>query len=210
MTESLRDKPGVLLILADVPSSVEKEYERWWDEEHIPQRLECPRVRSARRWVAVEGQPRHLTFFELDAVSALDTEEYIHLSKNPTDRTTAIVVQIKIERLVYAERCATGTELAPDEVGALMLVTFDLPSDLRREYEDWYRGHDAELVQVPGVLRVRRYAAAEAGPAHCVVIEFADAAVVQSDAYRAARSDPGRERLAAHFDGFRRNLYLSQ
>ncbi len=208
MTRGLRDGRGVLLMLAEVPSAVESDYERWWDEEHLRRILECPGVRSGYRWVAVEGEPRHLTLFELDSIAALDSEAYLQLSRNPTDRTNAVVAQTKIEQLVYAQLSATGIEPADDRLGALMLVTFDLASRLDREYEDWYSGHDRSLVEVPGVHRIRRLRAMKGGPKCGVIIEFANAAVVQSDAYRGRRTDPGRERLAVHFEGFRRVLYV--
>ena len=202
-----RSKRGVILILADVPPQVEADYGAWWDEEHLPQRLECPGVISGRRWVATEGEPRHLTQFDVESTSAVDTDEYLHLSKNPTDRTKSIVGQIKSGRLVYAEQSSVGPEASVDQVSGLMLVTFDLADAFQAEYEAWYKAHDQKMMKVPGLLRLRRFTVVGPGPNQCCLVDFVDPGVVDSAAYQAARSDPGREKLSGHFEGFRKIVY---
>ena len=38
---------GLLMVYTDVPDDVEEEFNRWYDEEHIPERLAIPGVLSA-------------------------------------------------------------------------------------------------------------------------------------------------------------------
>ena len=44
---------GLLMVFTDVPEDVEEEFNRWYDEEHIPERLSIPGVLSAARYTAL-------------------------------------------------------------------------------------------------------------------------------------------------------------
>jgi hypothetical protein len=65
------------------PSVDEDEFNRWYFEEHISERLACPGFISARRFVAVHGQPRYLALYEIDSPDALATPEYQELARSP-------------------------------------------------------------------------------------------------------------------------------
>jgi len=55
---------GLLLTLTEPPPGMEEEFNAWYDEEHLPERLAIPGFRSARRWVA--GRT-YLATYELDS-----------------------------------------------------------------------------------------------------------------------------------------------
>jgi hypothetical protein len=65
------------------PSVDEDEFNRWYFEEHIPERLACPGFISARRFIAVHGQPRYLALYEIDSPDALTTPQYQKLARSP-------------------------------------------------------------------------------------------------------------------------------
>lgn len=67
---------GLLLVMMDVDPEHEAEFNRWYDEEHLPERLRCPGFRSARRYLATEGSPKYVAIYELDDVEVLDSEDY--------------------------------------------------------------------------------------------------------------------------------------
>jgi hypothetical protein len=46
---------GLLMVYVDVPAPLEDEFNRWYNEEHIPERLAIPGVLNAARYVAVRG-----------------------------------------------------------------------------------------------------------------------------------------------------------
>ena len=48
---------GLLMVFVDVPENVEDEFNRWYNEEHIAERLSIPGVLNAARYVAVRGGP---------------------------------------------------------------------------------------------------------------------------------------------------------
>lgn len=51
------DTPGVLLVLNDVVEGFEEEFNRWYQQQHVPERLGVPGFNTARRYRAVERGP---------------------------------------------------------------------------------------------------------------------------------------------------------
>jgi hypothetical protein len=75
---------ALLLVMLDVdPSIDDDEFNRWYFEEHVAERLVCPGVLSARRFRAVVGEPRYLALYELASPDALETREYRSLARSP-------------------------------------------------------------------------------------------------------------------------------
>jgi hypothetical protein len=74
----------LLLVMLDVDPSVdEDEFNRWYFEEHVAERLSCPGFLSARRFRVVEGEPRYLAIYELEGPEALQTEQYLEMAHSP-------------------------------------------------------------------------------------------------------------------------------
>ena len=74
-------KRGLLLTLTEPPPGMEEEFNAWYDEEHLPERLAIPGFRSARRWVS--GRT-YLATYELDSADVLQSAAYLARFRNPT------------------------------------------------------------------------------------------------------------------------------
>lgn len=100
----------LLLAMLDVDPSVdEDEFNRWYVEEHIPERLACPGFISARRYRvsdtpssasglpggAITGRPRYLALYELAGPEALETPEYLALDARASARTKRMVAAMR-------------------------------------------------------------------------------------------------------------------
>ena len=70
---------GLLLVMIDIDPDFEDEFNRWYDEEHFPERLACEGFISARRFMAVEGAPKYLAIYELENPEVLEGEAYARL-----------------------------------------------------------------------------------------------------------------------------------
>ena len=57
---------GLLIVWADIDPENEAEYHRRYDEEHFAHLLAVPDCLGARRYVAIDGQPKYLTLYEFD------------------------------------------------------------------------------------------------------------------------------------------------
>ena len=50
----------------DIPAMVEEEFNDWYNTAYIPPYLAVPGCLGARRYVAVDGQPKYLTLYEFE------------------------------------------------------------------------------------------------------------------------------------------------
>jgi hypothetical protein len=67
---------GLLLVMIEIDPAHEEEFNRWYNEEHLPERLACPGFLSGRRFVAVEGEPKYLALYDLESPDVLQSEAY--------------------------------------------------------------------------------------------------------------------------------------
>ena len=79
----------LLIVTAEVDEAVEADWNRWYDEVHLPDALACPGVLSGRRYVSIgeisesdRGQSRrtatklYTTVYELASPAAVTTKEF--------------------------------------------------------------------------------------------------------------------------------------
>ncbi len=79
----------LLIVTAEVDAAVEAEWNRWYDNVHLPDALACPGVLSGRRYVTAtpvaesdRGQSRrtpaklYTTVYELQSPAAVETPEF--------------------------------------------------------------------------------------------------------------------------------------
>ena len=95
---------ALLVVLTDVGPEHDAEFNSWYNEEHLPERLSAPGFLDAARYEALRGSPRYLAIYELESVDALHTEEYMRMSNNPTEWTKRMSPNI-----VGRAPCATST-----------------------------------------------------------------------------------------------------
>jgi hypothetical protein len=68
---------GLLMVWADVPADKEEEFNRWYDEEHLPEKRATPGFRSARRFVSHDHPGRYLAVYEVDDADVVTNPEYM-------------------------------------------------------------------------------------------------------------------------------------
>jgi hypothetical protein len=95
---------GLLLVMMDIDPEHEEEFNRWYNEEHVPERLSIPGFLTGRRFQAVEGSPKYLALYELESPEVLQSDAYKHfLTKGRTEWTKRISQHFKMVRNVYVE-----------------------------------------------------------------------------------------------------------
>jgi len=71
----------------DVSSAIEEEFNAWYNTAYIPGYLAVPGCLGARRFVAVEGQPKYLTVYEFEHASVSESEAWTRArASNPWTR----------------------------------------------------------------------------------------------------------------------------
>lgn len=73
----MTDNPrGLLLFTTDIDRALEDEFHRWYEEEHVPERMAIPGFITARRFRAIEGGPKYLALYDLESPAVLESEPY--------------------------------------------------------------------------------------------------------------------------------------
>ena len=88
----------ILVVMMDVDPEHEDEFNEWYNDEHLPERLEIPGYVSARRFKLEEGEGvlRYLCIWELEDGSPLQSEQYKAQRARPSqlrDRANAHIRQ---------------------------------------------------------------------------------------------------------------------
>ena len=73
------------MVYVDVAEEHDDEFNRWYDEEHIPERLAIPGVLNAARYVAVRGEPKYLACYEIDTPETWYSDAWQYHLTNPTE-----------------------------------------------------------------------------------------------------------------------------
>lgn len=96
-------RAGLLLFMVEIDPTCETEFNRWYNEEHLPERAFCPGFRSARRFKAVDGTPLYLAIYDLDSPGVMDGPGY-NAIKGPTAWTQRMRhCYRKVHRHVFEE-----------------------------------------------------------------------------------------------------------
>lgn len=85
------DATGILLVLNDIAAATENEFNRWYQQQHIPERLGVPGFRTARRYRALGSGPVYMAVYECDSVGVLGSKAYLERLAHPTEWTRKIM-----------------------------------------------------------------------------------------------------------------------
>ncbi len=94
---------GLLLVMIEIDPAYEDEFNRWYREEHYPERMACPGFLSGRRFLAVEGEPKYLAIYDLESAAVLESEEYKKIASPSKWAERLLPHFLKRVRNVYVE-----------------------------------------------------------------------------------------------------------
>jgi hypothetical protein len=192
---------ALLYALMNPPADAEDEFNAWYDEEHVPDRLTVPGILNGRRYRAAEANgPRYLACYDLEDVSTLRRPEYLRLREEQSPRERDMMARIPfVDRRVYHSIdngepwAAPWTEHAP----FVLSMAMEPPPELVDDFHAWYaEEHSPMLMEVDGWRRIRRFELVEGTGARFLALhELESLDVFETDAYKAAIGTPWRERV---------------
>src|SRR5581483_10271421 len=65
----------ILITSSDVVRGSEDEFNRWYNEQHVPEFVACPGFLRASRYECLAGETRFYAIYEIEGPEALDTPE---------------------------------------------------------------------------------------------------------------------------------------
>ena len=107
MTESNNENPlihvgnTVLVVTMDVDEADESEFNEWYNEQHLPERMAIPGYVSARRFKLENGNNalKYLCIWEMVDGSPLQSEMYKDQNAHPTELYLRVNKTIKLRTM---------------------------------------------------------------------------------------------------------------
>ena len=197
---------GLLMVWCDVPADKEAEFNRWYNEEHLAERLSVPGFLSAARYEAVKGGPKHLAVYELESLAVMESEAYKKVSNNPTawtKKTGPQAVATTFIRNIYSmihPKAVTPVIAHAPMAPALQLGRMGVPVAVDAEWNEWYSTiYVPNYEKVPDVIRGRRYRAVVGEPTYLTFYEFEHPKVSETDAWKAQQNAvPISQKMRSH------------
>ena len=70
-------RPGMMIAMFDIPEDLDEEFNTWYDEEHIPEKIgRVPGFVRARRYRSMQGRPNYVCIYELEDIGVVDDPTY--------------------------------------------------------------------------------------------------------------------------------------
>jgi hypothetical protein len=107
---------GMLLTSMDIDPSDEAEFNRWYDREHLEERVAIDGFLEARRYIAHQGSPKYLCLYSTRTFEVLDSPAYRTVLANPTDWSKTSMARFKnmiraIARITISRGTGRGAAL---------------------------------------------------------------------------------------------------
>lgn len=150
---------GALVVWIDLHRELEEEADRWYEQEHFPERITESGYLRARRFLALAGEPGYMGILEAETPEALASEGYKRVTQNINERSRRMRNAFRrIIRSPHTVLASTGTI-----DGAVMLcarIAFATDAE-RAAFARWGATEFAPWVkQFPQVLAGHALAAA--------------------------------------------------
>jgi hypothetical protein len=107
---------GMLLTSMDVDAAHEEDLNRWYDREHLEERVAIDGFLEARRYVAHAGSPKNLFLYSTKTIEVLDSPAYRARLANPTEGSKKNMANFKnmirvVARITLSRGVGRGSKL---------------------------------------------------------------------------------------------------
>ena len=141
---------GLLCVMNDIaPACDRRDYEDWYQQDHVPDRLGIPGFQHARRYRRLNGpRAEFLTFYETETPQVLCSAPYLKRLAEPTEWTARIMAHF---RTMSRSICRVALDQGQAGAGGLLALIAahqEAPAEAL-----------TALLQQPGVTRVRLWRA---------------------------------------------------
>ncbi|MCA3426552.1 MAG: hypothetical protein INF34_07605 [Roseomonas sp.] len=144
---------GLLCVMNDIaPACDRRDYEAWYQQDHVPDRLGIPGFLSARRYRRMNGpRAEFLTFYETETPQVLCSAPYLKRLAEPTDWTARIMAHF---RTMSRSICRVALDEGQAGAGGMLaLIAYQAAPAAALESQL------AAILAKPGVTRVRLWRA---------------------------------------------------
>src|SRR6266545_2524133 len=107
---------GMLLTSMNIDAADEAEFNRWYDREHLEERVAIDGFLEARRYVAQDGNPKYLSLYSTETFEVLDSPAYRTALANQTEWSKANIARFQnmiraVARITISQGTGRGAAL---------------------------------------------------------------------------------------------------
>jgi hypothetical protein len=144
---------GMLITFMDIAPGDEAEFNRWYDGEHVAERVGIPGFVAARRYVAEAGaeagSPKYLAFYEADNLAVLGGEAYRRALNNQTAWSRSVMARfVKPGRIIAEVKASRGRGRG----GAVAFIRCAPVAGQEGALRAWLDAALARLIEQPGIV----------------------------------------------------------
>ena len=114
---------GMLVVWTDVIAEHETEFNAWYTDQHLPERVAIPGFLNVRRYGATQS-PKYLAYYETESVEVMASTAYTERLANPTDWTRRVMPWFVA---TTRSACRVTAEFGHGVGGAAQTITFSMP-----------------------------------------------------------------------------------
>ena len=135
---------GIFLVYTDIPAQHEDEFNKWYNEEHLPELLAVPGILDAARYVAVKGGPKYLAAYELENVDVMQSDAFKNRPRTPWgERVSPSVIGQNLTRVV-GEQIFPATIEMPEVHPLIAPLVYAVPVQLLAYHVAVLKGTDVD------------------------------------------------------------------
>lgn len=181
----------MLAVFCDLAVEDQADFRPWLTEDMFPARIAIG-FNACASFDRVQGDgPEFVTLYEMPSLGHLYGEPYQGLRRVRGPRDAAYH-----EKFQNPERYTlswTGPEISENKSSFtpyIFVDRFNISEGDTQAFNIWFVSvYLPALIEVAGVVRVRRYLSMEGTPKHFVLHEFSDAAVLETAGWQKVRSE---------------------
>jgi hypothetical protein len=107
---------GMLLTSMNIDAADEAEFNRWYDREHLEERVAIQGFLEARRYIAHDGNPKYLSLYSTETFEVLDSPAYRTALANQTAWSKANIARFEnmirgVARITISRGAGRGAAL---------------------------------------------------------------------------------------------------
>ena len=93
---------AVMVVFMEPAEGTKQEFNDWYNQYHVPERVSVPGILSARRYELCDGEGaiKYLAIYELEDEAVLQGEAYL---RNAAESTPMNFTRPNVQRLVYRQ-----------------------------------------------------------------------------------------------------------
>ena len=128
----------------------ETDFLHWHSYEHMPERVGIAGFRRGKRFAAVQGEPKYLTYYETESVDTLTSDGYLARLNDPTPWTKRNLAGFRNSNRTL---CKVAASLGHGQGAAMLSIRLSPGDGQSAVLEGWLTGEVfPKLVSGPGIM----------------------------------------------------------